>query len=177
MKLIVMDMQKGILEDEELYRRESVLENTAKLIAAARENGVEVIYVQHDDGPDSGMTAGDEAFEIAEEVAPREGEKRFVKEEGSCFTNKAFADYLEQSGDDTLMIAGLVLNYCVDKTVKSADERGYFIIVPRETTSTFDNPYMSAETTCEYYFNCAWSGAADCVSTEEAIALIREQNK
>ena len=73
------------------------------------------------------------------------------------------------------MILGLVLNFCVDKTVKSADERGYFILVPRETTSTFDNPYMSAETTCEYYFNCAWSGVADCISTDEAIALMKEQ--
>ena len=172
MKLIVMDMQKGILEDEELYRRESVVENAAKIIAAARESGVEVIYVQHDDGSGRG-----EDFAIVDELAPCEGEKCFVKEEGSCFTNKDFADYLEQSGDDTLMIVGLVLNFCVDKTVKSADERGYFIVVPRETTSTFDNPYMSAETTCAYYFNCAWSGAADCVSTEEAIALIREQNK
>ena len=176
MKLIVIDMQKGIVEDDELFRRESLLENAAKIIAAARENGVEVIYVQHDDGPESGLSVGDEAFEIAEAVAPREGEKRFVKEEGSCFTNKAFADYLEQSGDDTLMILGLVLNFCVDKTVKSADERGYFILVPRETTSTCDNPYMSAETTCEYYFNCAWSGVADCISTDEAIALMKEQN-
>ena len=176
MKLIVMDMQKGILEDEELFRRESVLENAVKILAAARENGVEVIYVQHDNGPESGLSVGDEAFEIAEAVAPREGEKRFVKEEGSCFTNKAFADYLEQSGDDTLMIVGLVLNFCVDKTVKSADERGYFIVVPRETTSTCDNPYMSAAATCAYYFDYVWPGAADCVSTEEAIALIREQN-
>ncbi len=177
MKLIVMDMQKGILEDEELFRRDSVVENAARIIAAARENGVEVIYFQHDDGPDSGMTEGDEAFQIVDELAPREGEKCFVKEEGSCFTNKDFADYLAQSGDDTLMITGLVLNFCVDKTVKSADERGYFIVVPRETTSTFDNPYMSAAATCEYYFNCVWPGVADCVSTEEALALIREQNE
>ena len=175
MKLIVMDIQKGLLDDE-LYRRDSLLENTAKLIAAARDNGVEVLYVQHDDGPDSGMTFGDEAFAIADAVAPREDEKVFVKQEGSCFTNKDFAAYLEQSGDDTLMITGLVLNFCVDKTVKSADERGYFILVPRETTSTCDNPYMGAEATCEYYFNYVWQGVADCISTEEAIALIREQN-
>ena len=175
MKLIVMDMQKGILEDEELFRRDLLLENAAKIIAAARESGVEVIYFQHDDGPGSGMSAGDEAFEIVDELVPREGEKCFVKEEGSCFTNKAFADYLEQSGDDTLMIVGLVLNFCVDKAVKSADERGYFILVPREATSTFDNPYMSAEKTCEYYCDFVWQGAADCVSTEEALALIRAQ--
>ena len=56
MKLIVIDMQKGIVEDDELFRRESLLENAAKIIAAARENGVEVIYVQHDDGPESGLS-------------------------------------------------------------------------------------------------------------------------
>ncbi|MCR5664064.1 MAG: isochorismatase family protein [Oscillospiraceae bacterium] len=176
MKLIVIDMQKGILEDEGLFRRESVLENAVRILRAARENGVEALFVQHDDGPDSGFTAGDEAFEIADELAPLKGEKRFVKTEGSCFTNPDFAAYLEASGDDTLMITGLVLNYCVDKTVKSADERGYFIVIPRETTSTFDNPYMNAETTCEYYFNCAWEGVADCVSTDEAIALIRQSH-
>ncbi len=174
MKLIVMDMQKGLLDDE-LYRRDSLLETVARLIEAARESGVEILFVQHDDGPGSGMSAGDEAFAIADEAAPREGEKVFVKEEGSCFTNSAFADYLERSGDDTLMITGLVLNFCVDKTVKSADERGYFIVVPRDATSTFDNPYMSAEKTCEYYCDFVWQGAADCVSTEEALALIRAQ--
>ena len=35
MKLIVIDMQKGIVEDDELFRRESLLENAAKIIAAA----------------------------------------------------------------------------------------------------------------------------------------------
>ena len=39
MKLIVIDMQKGIVEDDELFRRESLLENAAKIIEAARENG------------------------------------------------------------------------------------------------------------------------------------------
>ena len=35
---------------------------------------------------------------------------------------------------------------------------------------------MSGETTCEYYFNEVWPGLfADCVSLEEALALIREQ--
>lgn len=175
MKLIVMDMQKGILDDG-LYNRDRVLENTAKIIKTARENSVEVIFVQHDEGPDSGMTAGDEAFEIAEEVAPADGEKIFVKQAGSCFTNKDFSAYLEKSGEDTLMITGLVLNYCVDCTVKSADERGYFILIPKEATSTTDNPYMTAEKTCEYYFNEIWPGIADCVSTDDAIAFIKGQN-
>ena len=65
MILLVVDMQKGIA-DEELYAYESFMETTARLIDAARENRVEVVYVQHDAGPGSGLSAGDEDFEIAD---------------------------------------------------------------------------------------------------------------
>ena len=78
MKLIVIDMQKALMDDE-LYNRDGLLKNVAALIDAARANGVEVIYVQHDAGPGTGFSVGDEAFEIADAVAPRAGEKVFVK--------------------------------------------------------------------------------------------------
>ena len=95
MKLIVIDMQKALL-DEELYNLNGLLENVCKLLAAAREQGVEVLYVQHDAGPGTGFSVGDEAFEIAEELAPREGEKVFVKTINSCFGNRDFTAYLER---------------------------------------------------------------------------------
>ena len=174
MKLIVIDMQKALLVDE-LYDLDGLLGNVRQLMEAARESGIEVIYVQHDAGPGTGFSAGDEAFGIADEAAPREGEKVFVKQTSSCFGNKDFTAYLEEAKDDTLMIVGLQTNFCIDATVKSAFERGYDVIVPKGTNSTFDNPYMSGEITCEYYFNEVWPGLfADCVSLEEALALIRE---
>ena len=173
MKLIVIDMQKALMDDE-LYNLNGLLENVAKLIETARENGFEVIYVQHDAGPGTGFSVGDEAFEIADEVAPREGEKVFVKTINSCFGNKDFAAYLEAAQDKTLMIAGLQTNFCIDATVKSAFERGYDVIVPEGAHSTFDNPYMSGETTCAYYFNEVWPGLfADCVDMDEALKMMK----
>ena len=172
MKLIVIDMQKALMDDE-LYNLHGLLENVGKLIAAARANQVEVIYVQHDAGPGTGFSVGDEGFEIADEVAPNAGEKVFVKTINSCFGNKEFAAYLEEAKDDTLMIVGLQTNFCIDATVKSAFERGYDVIVPEDAHSTFDNPYMTGETTCAYYFNEVWPGLfADCVSMDEAVALL-----
>lgn len=172
MKLIVIDMQKAMMVDE-LYAFESLVANIRKLIDAARENAVEVIFVQHDAGPDTGFTAGYRAFEIADEVAPREGEKVFVKTINSCFGNRDFTAYLEGSEDDTLMIVGLQTNFCIDATVKSAFERGYRVIVPEGAHSTFDNPYMDGETTCAYYFNEVWPDLfADCVTMDEALALL-----
>ena len=55
MILLVIDMQKGIA-DSELYNYETFMDRTVRLIGAARKNHVEVVYVQHDAGPGSGMS-------------------------------------------------------------------------------------------------------------------------
>ncbi len=176
MKLIVIDMQKALMDDE-LYNLNGLLDNVSKLIEAARANRVEVIYVQHDAGEGSGFSVGDEAFEIADEVAPQAGEKVFVKRASSSFTNREFATYLEKEEGDTLLIVGLQTNFCIDATVKSAFERGYDVFIPEGTNSTFDNDYMTGETTYNYYMNEVWPDLfADCVSMDEALEMIRKQN-
>lgn len=63
MVLLVVDTQNGIT-DNRLYEFEKVKRNIKLLIETARQNGVEIIYVQHDDGPGTGFTKGDEAYEI-----------------------------------------------------------------------------------------------------------------
>ena len=175
MKLIVIDMQKALMDDE-LYNYACFVENIAKIISAARENQVEVLFVQHDAGPGTGFSVGDEAFEIAEEAAPEKNEKVFVKTINSCFGNKEFTAYLEETKEDTLMIVGLQTNFCIDATVKSAFERGYHVIIPEGTNSTFDNPYMTGKTTCEYYYNEVWPDLfAECISLEEAVEMLQKQ--
>ncbi len=173
MILLVVDMQKALTEDDELYDAEAFMDRNIRLIEAARKNHVEVIFVQHDAGEGSGFSIGDEDFEIDPRVAPKEGEKVFVKTINSCFGNEDFTAYLEGAKDESLMIVGLQTNFCVDATVKSAFERGYDVIVPEGAHSTFDNPYMTGETTCAYYFNEVWPGLfAECVSMDEAVALL-----
>ena len=177
MKLIVIDMQKALLV-EELYNVDEVIKNVKTLIETARENSVEVIFVQHDAGEGTGFSAGDEAFEIADAVAPQPGEKVFVKTINSCFGNKDFAAYLEAARDEDLMIVGLQTNFCIDATVKSAFERGYYAAVPEGAHSTFDNPYMTGETTCAYYFHEVWPGLfADCVSMDDALEMLKHSDQ
>ena len=171
MILLVVDMQKCLV-DEELYDYNSFVEKTVKLNDAARKNRVEVIYVQHDAGPGSGLSAGDDGFEIADQVSPEEGEKVFVKTINSCFGNKEFKEYMEQQEDKRLMVIGLQTNYCIDATVKSAFERGYEVIIPEGTNSTFDNDYMTGETTVQYYNEDVWDGVADVISFEEAMDMM-----
>ena len=174
MILLVVDVQKGIL-DEELYAYDTFVERIVQLIDAARRNRVEVVFVQHDAGPGSGLSVGDSDFEIADQVAPKPGEKVFVKTINSCFGNKDFAEYMKQQKDKRLMIIGLQTNWCIDCTVKSAFERGYEVIIPEGANSTFDNDYMSGETTYRYYNEEIWPDCfAECVTLDEAIEMMSE---
>ncbi len=171
MILLVVDMQKGLVDDD-LYAFDTFMDRIVQLIDAARKHHVEVIYVQHDAGPGSGMSVGDRNFEIAEQVRPEAGEKVFVKKINSCFGNKDFREYMELQEDKRLMIVGLQTNYCIDCTIKSAFERGFEVIIPDGTNSTFDNDYMTGETTYRYYNEDVWEGLVDAVTIEEAIDLL-----
>ena len=173
MILLVIDMQKALV-DEDLYGFDTFVDNTVRLVGAARKNGIEVIFVQHDAGPGSGLSVGDEGFEIIDLLRPEPGEKVYVKKINSCFGNKDFKSYMEQQEDKRLMIIGLQTNYCIDATVKSAFERGFNVIIPDGTNSTFDNNYMTAETTVRYYNEDVWEELVDSVTLEEAIEMLEE---
>ena len=173
MILLVIDMQKGIV-DEELYAFNTFMDRAVRLVATARKKHMEVIFIQHDAGSNSGLSVGDEGFEIIDQLSPEPGEKVFVKTINSCFGNKDFVDYMEQQEDKRLMIIGLQTNYCIDCTVKSAFERGFEVIIPEGTNTTFDNDYMTGETAVRYYNEDVWEEIVDAVTFEDAIALLGE---
>lgn len=174
MVLVVVDIQKGIT-DERLFDFDNFIKNTSKIIDVARKNHVEIIFVQHDDGPGTGFSVGDKDFEIADQVKPLDSEHVFVKKINSCFGNRDFVEHLEKLSDKTLMVVGLQTNFCIDATIKSAFERGYKVIVPAGTNSTFDNDYMDAETTYRYYNEMMWPKRfAECVSLEVALEKLKQ---
>lgn len=171
MVLLVVDMQEGIV-DEELYAFGIFMDRTKRLVDAARKSGTEVIFVQHDAGSGSGLSAGESGFDIIEQLRPEKGEKIFVKTINSCFGCREFREYMEKQEDRRLMIIGLQTNYCIDATVKSAFERGYRVIIPEGTNTTFDNDYMTGEMTVRYYNEDIWEEMVLGTTMEEALELL-----
>lgn len=174
MVLLVIDVQKGITDDR-LYDYNGFIFNITKLIDEARQNGVEVIYVRHDDGEGSGFSLGDEDFEICDKIAPGEGEKIFDKKVNSALAPDAgLIDHLRKKHIETLIVTGLQTDYCIDATVKSAFENGFEVIVPKGCNSTRDNEYMDAETTYKFFNESMWPGRyAKCISVDETVSLMR----
>ena len=133
MVLLVIDAQIW-LTNKDLYCYERFVNGTKKVIEAARENNIEVIYVQHDDGPGTGFSKDDAEFEINQEFYPQEGEKRYIKTVSSAFQGTGLKEYLKD--EDTVVVVGLLTNFCMDATIKSAFEMGFKIIIPEGTNTT-----------------------------------------
>lgn len=173
MVLLVVDTQK-LITNKELYNFDLFVSNVKKLINTARGNNIEVIYVRHDDGIGQELTRGTDGFEIYEEFEPDNDEKIFDKTVNSPFKDTGLLEYLIRKRAKKIVVVGLQTDYCIDATVKCGFEHGFDMIVPEGANSTFDNQYMSAKETYDYYNEFMWKGRyANCVSMEEALELMK----
>ena len=176
MTLLIVDVQTGITNDR-LHEFPRFLSAVEKLLSAARKNGIEVVYVRHDDGPGTVLEKGTPGFEIYPAFAPREGERIFDKSVSSPFRSSGLLEYLRQKGEKQIIVTGLFTNYCIDATVKCGFEHGFEVIVPVEANSTVDNAYMTAGRTHEYYNHFMWNRRyARCLSADEALLMLTKRD-
>ena len=176
MILLVVDTQKGCF-NESLYAFETVRKNITQLITAARENGVEVVYVQHDDGPGTELDRSADNYEVYGDFAPRSDERRFEKNVNSAFhPMTGLTEYLQSKGEKDIITVGVSTDYCMDATIKSGFEKGFRIFVPAYTNSTCDNPYFDKETAYRYFNEFMWPKRyAKAITVEQAIKLLRSE--
>lgn len=171
--LLVVDVQK-LITNEKLYAYDRFIGNVRKLIEVSRKNGVEVIYVRHDDGEGQPLSKGNDGYGIHEDFAPEAGEKVFDKSVNSPFRDTGLTEYLRSKGVRRLIVTGLQTEYCVDATVKCGFEHGFEMIVPEYCNTTTDNEYMTAGQTYRYYNEFIWKNRyAHCIGIEEAIDIIQ----
>ena len=160
MVLLIVDTQTMIM-NEALYEFQLLESRIKTLIAQARRHGVEVVYAQ--------------GFDIYDEFKPLCGEKIVDKNVNSAFKDTGLTEYLRDKGEDTIMIAGLQTEYCINATIICGFEHGFHMIVPAYTNSTVDNDYMSAKKTYDYYNNFIWKNRyASCVPFERALEMIKQ---
>ena len=173
MVLLVVDTQK-LITTPDLYNFNAFEDAVKKLIAAARENDVEVIFVRHDDGAGAELTRGTSGFEIYEGFSPQPGEKIFDKTVNSSFKGTGLLEYLREKNVRTVAVGGLQTDYCIDATIKCGLEYGFKMIVPENANSTFDNAFMPGEQSYKYYNEFMWKGRyAECISVEETIERMK----
>ncbi|NFT07449.1 cysteine hydrolase [Clostridium botulinum] len=173
MVLLVVDTQK-LITNENLYKFNKFVSNVEKIIATARQNNIEIIYVRHDDGAENELTKGTEGFEIYEKFIPYKEEKIFDKKVNSAFKDTGLLEYLISKGEKDIIIVGLQTDYCIDATIKCGFEHGFHMIIPAYSNTTVENKFMPAEQTYRYYNEFIWNGRyAECIPLEQALKMMR----
>ena len=118
MVLLVVDTQKAITNSR-LYQFDLFVSHVKELIEKARHNDIEVIFVRHDDGDGNELTKGNEGFEIYGGFQPEADEMIFDKNANSSFKDTGLLEYLQQKGENKIIIVGLQTDYCIDSTFKA----------------------------------------------------------
>jgi biuret amidohydrolase len=155
--LLVIDIQNTYLEPKadpaENARwqpffermRETVIPNTAKLIAACRARGIETIFARvaclKPDGRDRSLSQKKPGFnylllpkdredsQIVPELAPRPDEIVVTKTTDSALTGTNLRLILRNMEIANLVVAGIFTDQCVSSTVRSLADESFNVVV------------------------------------------------
>ncbi|MFC9926248.1 cysteine hydrolase family protein [Streptomyces sp. NPDC127190] len=162
--LVVVDLQNDFFAGPAARARsgggpaalEAVAAGCVRAVAAARERGVEVVFVrfagdlEHQGaswrlrdrlrGRRPKCVAGSWGAEF-HAVAPAPGERVFTKQ--ACFDaflGEGFEAHLSARGIGHLVLAGLYADVCVDTTARTAFQKGYHVTVLTDCTAALHLP-------------------------------------
>ena len=154
--LLIIDAQREYFDaDGALFTEHAaeILDNLLALLDAARSAGARVIFVRHvqaADGSDTGrmgdfddaasFVAGTRGVEIVPQLAPREDEPIVDKTRYSAFVNTRLESILKTWGTDTVLITGLMTQYCCVTTARHAHDLDYRVIFVADANAGPDLP-------------------------------------
>lgn len=131
---------------------DNVLANTARLLAAARSNGVAVFHAAYvrdfsirpprpfeprdADGGPSFSQSDSPLVAICHEVAPVEGEVVLNKNDASAFEEGSLQSRLEKLGIEWLVICGVWTEACVAASTRDATAGGFRVLLVKDACAS-----------------------------------------
>lgn len=157
---------------------DALVANAEKLVEAARENGIPVVFFQEvhrPDGLDIGReTDGAEDMHCVEgdlstglwpTLTPRAGEPHVVKRRYSCFIGTELDILLRAYRADTLVLVGGLTDVCVHYTFADAHQRDYYVRVVEDAVAGSSRPAHDAALAAMEYLQAGARRTTDEVVT------------
>ena len=102
-------------------------------------------------------------------LQPLKDERVIMKSGYDSFANTELDQILQTHGIRTLVIAGTVINWCVDSTVRSAYHRFYNSVIVADGVSGYDQAGRSAEDWCQMELDLFAEAFGRVMNVEEII--------
>jgi nicotinamidase-related amidase len=133
--LLVVDVQVGVMQGA--WDAPRIVVNLARAVQRAREEGVALLWVQHEDDD---MPYDSPQWQWVPELVPAAGETRLFKKYNSSFEHTPLEQELARLGATRIVLAGAATNWCIRATAYAALERGYDLTLVEDahTTSSID---------------------------------------
>jgi nicotinamidase-related amidase len=137
--LLVIDMQAGFLYGSPgAYKVDELVGTVAALRQRARDDGVPVVYLQHDGASGHPTEVGSDGWLIVSELAPLPSEQVVRKRSVDGFHDTELDERLRAMGVDRLIVTGFATELCVDTTCRRGITAGYDVVLVRDGHSTID---------------------------------------
>ncbi|AMC33544.1 cysteine hydrolase family protein [Janthinobacterium sp. B9-8] len=142
--MLVIDVQEALCSGEyAAFEAAQVISRINTVTQLARQNGVPVIYIQHEEngGP---LEYGSDGWKLAAGLQAQPDDLFIRKTASDSFHSTNLHTLLKDLGAEHLIICGLQSEFCVDTTVRRALALGYPVTLIADGHSTMDNDVLSA---------------------------------
>ncbi len=185
--LLVIDMQNSFVAEGawfEAPKGREIIPAINRLIDAARQHGIPVIWTQSDHSPPGGglilerypvikqtreLWVGDESFDLYPDmVDPLEDEHRIVKHKYDAFHDTDLDTVLKNLRKDTVILTGVASEVCCESTARAAFFNEYKVVMVRDASAAFEPENHDATVDrIDALFGRA-------MTTEEVLAVVKE---
>lgn len=118
--LLIVDVQVGVVAEAGDVSRQ--IDQIALAVRKARDAGVPVIWVQHDEDE---LPKGSAEWQWVPALVPRPEDVRVYKNFNSSFEKTTLESELAARGVSHIVLCGAVTSWCIRATAYGALERGY----------------------------------------------------
>ena len=181
--LILIDAQMAFVEWERAGQRRNnpdAVDNMARLLDAFRRGGLAIFHIRHaSTEKDSALRPERSGYQPILQTRERAGEPVLVKHVNSAFIGTDLEKRLRDAGHQTLVIAGITTNHCVETTTRMAGNLGFEAQLVRDACYTFDRVGFdgrseSAEAIHNMTLSNLNSEFAAIVTTDTVIAAVAD---
>lgn len=107
--------------------------------------------------------------EVIAALAPKAGELVIDKNTSSAFNSTGIEWMLRNMGIETLVVAGMATDMCVETTSRDAADRGFNVIIAEDASATFfEHHHRAALSGFARVFGQVWSAGEVIAAVEQA---------
>lgn len=141
--LLIVDMQVALVAGA--HDERGVVARLGAIAERARAGHVPVIYVQHNHATFEPLMRGRPGWQVDPRIAPQAHDEVFEKTASDAFYRTDLAMRLGARRIDTLVIGGMMTEYCVDATARSALSHDFDVVLLRDCHTTGDSDLPAAQ--------------------------------